>query len=127
MALSKPVKVLVAAATCWPILYFFIFMGFMIFQVFLGGMRPSHGASGPPRPFMIIFALHFLTILWIFGLLAFYLTYLFKTDRIGQDKKALWAVVLFMGNMIAMPIFFVVYVWPDPPRKTELPSAASSL
>jgi hypothetical protein len=25
----------------------------------------------------------------------------------------LWAVVLFLGNMIAMPVFFYLYIWPD--------------
>lgn len=101
-------------------------MAFVFSHVFLGGMGSSHGASGPPMPFKILFALHLLTMLWVIGLMAFYMIYLFRTDRIAQDRKALWAIVLFMGNMIAMPIFFMVYVWPDPPKKPELPSPAAA-
>jgi hypothetical protein len=49
----------------------------------------------------------------MFGLIAFYILFLFKTDRVPQDKKALWAAVLLLGNMLAMPVFFFLYVWPD--------------
>jgi hypothetical protein len=61
----------------------------------------------------------------MFGLLTFYMVYLFRTDRIGQDKKALWAVALFLGNLIAMPVFFVLYIWPDSPGKAEPPAPAA--
>lgn len=64
--------------------------------------------------FQILFTLHLLTILETMGLLAFYITYIFKTDRIPQDKKALWAVVVFLGNMLAMPVFWYLYIWSEP-------------
>jgi hypothetical protein len=44
-------------------------------------------------------------------LLVSYIVYLFKTEYVPTDKKALWAVVLFMANMFAMPVFWVLYVW----------------
>jgi hypothetical protein len=47
----------------------------------------------------------------IFALLISYIVYLFKTDHVPKDKKALWAVVLFMGHVLAMPIFWYIYVW----------------
>jgi len=37
-------------------------------------------------------------------LFVIYIVHLFKTDRVPNNKKALWAVVLFLGSMIAMPI-----------------------
>lgn len=63
---------------------------------------------------MLLFAGHFLTIVLMFGLLAIYEVHLFRTDRIPQDKKPPWAVELFLGNMVAMPISFDLDVWKEP-------------
>ena len=61
----------------------------------------------------IIFVLHGITIGWLWVLLAIYIYNVFHNDGVGKDKKALWAVVLFLGNMIAMPIYWYLYVRPD--------------
>jgi hypothetical protein len=47
----------------------------------------------------------------VIALLIFYIVYLFRTDRVASDKKALWAVVLLMGHVVAMPIFWFFYIW----------------
>ena len=47
----------------------------------------------------------------LFAVLMSYIVYLFRTKHVRQDKKALWAVVLFLGNFVAMPIFWYHYVW----------------
>ena len=113
MHLSKPAKVLIAAATAWPLVYMFLFMGF-IFSIVVRGLSGPHTRGEVPVAFKLVFLLHLLTILWMFALLAFYIIYLFKSDRVAQDKKALWAVVLFFGNMIAMPVFWYLYIWREP-------------
>ena len=115
--MGKGAKVLLGLGTAWPLLWMFIFMGAIFYQVFSGAFagRPSGPHAGPPPLFMLLFAGHFLTILLTFGLLVIYMIHLFRSDRVAQDKKALWAVVLFMGNMVAMPVYFYFYVWKDPP------------
>lgn len=123
MTLSRPVKLVVGALSTWPFVYMFLFFGYMATSFFsitrTGGQTGEH-SSGMPDMFVLIFAAHFGTILMMFGLLTFYIVYLFKTDRVSQDKKALWAAVLFLGNMIAMPVFFCIYIWPDKwPRKVK--------
>jgi hypothetical protein len=125
MVLSKPTKVLIGLATCWPFLYICVAFVFIILHVFVEGTRPPRAHAGPAPWFAIFFVLHLLTILGMFGLLTFYMVYLFRTDRVGQDKKAFWAVVLFLGNLIAMPIFFVLYIWPDLPKNAEPPAPAA--
>jgi hypothetical protein len=109
--LSQPFKVVIGALTLWPFLYILIFIGVAFVSVV--GARESGPSTGFPIGFALLFAAHFLTMLLMFGLVAFYVAFLFKTDRVPSDKKALWAVVLFLGNMIAMPVFFWFYVWPD--------------
>ena len=128
MQLNKPVKLLVGALSLWPFLYIFVFFGF-IATSFLWMTRADGGrerSSGPPLAFLLLFAAHLATMLLIFALIAFYIVYLFKTDRVEQDKKALWAAVLFLGNMVAMPVFFYLYIWPDQWPRTMKPTLPTS-
>ena len=111
MTRSKAITLAVFAA--WPILYMGLFM-FAIFGMMMSDFSGGRNSSGPPTIMMIIFPLHFLTMLEIFVLLVIYIVHVFKTDRISQDKKALWAVVLFLGNMIAMPVYWYLYIWKEP-------------
>ena len=110
MRLTKTPALLLAAFTVWPLLYMFVFMAFMFSTFFWMGSGPPQG-MGPPKMFMLIFGLHLLTILEVFALMVVYIIHLFKTDLVSGDKKALWAVVLFLGNMFAMPVYWWLYIW----------------
>jgi hypothetical protein len=46
-----------------------------------------------------------------FALLALYVVHAFKTDRLASDKKVLWVIVLFLGNLVAFPIYWYLYMW----------------
>jgi hypothetical protein len=123
VSLSRPVKLLIGFLTAWPFLYMLVFFVVVATSMLWMTRTPADGShsSGPPAAFLVLFAAHLLTMVLMVGLIAFYIVYLFKTDRVSQDKKALWAAVLFLGNMLAMPVFFVLYVWPDEwPRKTRV-------
>src|SRR5688500_5030766 len=107
-------------------LFFAFVMGTMVWTTLLPKGGTAH-SSGVPVAFLVVFAAHFATILLTFGLIAFYIVYLFRTDRVPQDKKALWAVVLFFGAFLAMPVFFYLYVWPDAwPRRVGAAQVAPS-
>ncbi len=40
-------------------------------------------------------------------------------DREAQvvegDKRAVWAVVLFLGNLVAMPVYWYTHIWRQNP------------
>jgi hypothetical protein len=108
--MSRGKAIALAVFTAWPFLYIVLFscaMAAMMMSDFAAPGRPS----GPPVIVWVIFPLHFLTMLEMLVLLGIYLSHLFRTDRVPQDKKALWAVVLFLGNMIAMPVYWYFYIW----------------
>lgn len=44
-------------------------------------------------------------------LIAVYIVHLFRTKAVPNDKKALWAVVIFLGHIVAMPIYWYHYIW----------------
>jgi hypothetical protein len=98
MKLSKGAKLGLLALTLWPVIYVVLFF-FMIALM--------------PRAFPAIFIVHGLTMLLVIGLLVFYVAHLFKAPQPEAYKKIMWLVLLLWGNLIAMPIYFFAYVWPD--------------
>jgi hypothetical protein len=106
MKLSKVHSRLLLIATLLPLLHLLFFM-ITFFAAVLGGLEGDGGRTW----FVLLFVAHGLCMLWIWALTAFYLVFLFKTDVVPKDQKALWAVVLFLGNVLAMPIFWYLYIW----------------
>lgn len=113
MKLNQPKKIVLGILTVWPIIYMFLFMVFMFGMAFLN-MFDGKGEREAPILFLVLIGLHFFTCLYTMVLIGFYVYYLFKTERVPKDKKALWAVVIFLGNVFAMPIFWFLYIWQQP-------------
>jgi len=113
--MSKIKKLALGAATLWPLIYLFLFFAFFAFaSVWITSGDAAARGDRMRSLFGVFFASHVLTMIWIFVLVAIYIWMLFKTDRVPQDKKALWAVVLFLGNTFAMPVFWFLYIWREP-------------
>src|SRR4030095_6010561 len=113
--MNKLLKILLGLATIWPFAYIVLFF-FFVFSSFFFVPGPGDPESGPPLFFLVLFPLHILTMFWIMALTVFYMVNVFRNERVDKDKKVLWAVVLFMGNMIAMPIYWYLYIWKEPER-----------
>ena len=126
--MNKTIKVLLGIVTLWPIVYMVIFFVFMVLQVF---SLSSGAIAGEPSPdlfldrFFLIMALHLFTMIWIFTLLIIYIVNVFTNDRVEKDKKALWAVAIFLGGMLAMPVYWYLYIWRKP-RDTNTSTTPST-
>ena len=118
--MKKSTNLLLGAATVWPFIYMFLFFGAAFFSVFFG-------RAEPPGLWAVIIPLHLLTMLGIFALLAIYMVNVFRNDRVTKDMKVLWAVVIFMGGMIAMPVYWYLYIWRDTPDPISWPSKRQAL
>ena len=115
--MKKSTKILLGLATLWPFLYMILFLVFILSSILF--LPPGDGKeSGPPFFFAVLIAVHLLTMLWIIGLTVFYIVNIFRNDRVEKDKKVLWAVVIFLGNMIAMPIYWYLYIWKEVPARS---------
>lgn len=122
MRLSRPVALLVAVLTLAP----WVFLIFL-FTYFARHFPTNPAATAPPdeffQDFNTIFRLQLIFMALWFALLAFYIVHVFRTGRVPADKKALWAVVLFLGNFLAMPVYWYLYMWPKAEEGSRLTSA----
>jgi hypothetical protein len=125
--MKKFTKILLAIATVWPFLYMVLFVLFAFFSVFFMPRSGSPEGGGIPDLFLIIFPLHLLTMLLIMGLMVFYIVNIFRNDRVEKDKKVLWAVVLFMAGMFAMPVYWYLYIWREEKESPAGSNAPKSL
>ena len=66
--------------------------------------------------FNLTFAILGATMLLSAALLAFYALFVHRGRRVPAAKRSLWTAILLVGNIIAMPVFWYLYVWP---RDTE--------
>src|SRR5258706_15126116 len=102
---SKPVKIALGVISVWPLIYIPLFMSFLFSNLFFTS------PNGIPSQFLSIFILQTLTVLSNIILLIFYIIDIFNNEHLKGEKKTLWTIVLFFGGMIAMPIYWYLYVW----------------
>jgi hypothetical protein len=107
--MKRASKVCLGMATLWPVAYVILFLATV-----------GYGALGGPTaleafPFELLLVLHLLTMLLGASLLVFYVSHLFRNDRVDKDKRSLWAIVLLLGSIVAMPIYWYAYVWTQDP------------
>ncbi len=102
-------KVLLGLITIYPFVYLLFFMSFIFSTIFSISGNFNEEIMGGVFP--IIFILHFLTIFVIIGLTIFYIIHAIKNESINKDMRLIWILVIFMGNMISMPIYWYIYIW----------------
>jgi hypothetical protein len=113
MNVGKPGVIALGVVTALPLAWMGVFfVGFfaLFFTTFSNAAAQSHSVE-PPFLFAFMFLGHLFIMLLVLALLVVYIVHLFRTDLIGSDKKALWAVVLFLGNVFAMPVYWFLYMW----------------
>ena len=110
--MQKPAKIALGVASLWPLIYMFLFVGFFLLAAMFGPGPAEPGSNVHPA-FVLFVGVHLLTMVLIMTLTIFYIVNIFRNERVEKDKKALWAVVIFFGNAIAMPIYWYLYIWKE--------------
>ena len=114
MRLTRGRKIALGIATAWTPTYMVLFLGFFILT-FLGaatGARGGAPAKGIPTSFLIMFPFHIFTMLVGIGLLVVYVLHALQNEKLDQNTRLLWAVLISVGSLVAMPIYFYMYVLP---------------
>jgi len=112
---SRGTRIAIAAATLWEWLYVAIFLTMMGGLWFLALTKRSVPAKGFGPVFGLIFPLHCLTMVLSFVLIAVYLRHAATNDRLTQEQRIAWILVLFFANMLAFPVYWWLYLKPARP------------
>jgi hypothetical protein len=98
---SRPVAALIGIASVLPLVYLVYFVWHVTSLEPPGLMR-----------FETLLSLHLLTVsLIVVVLTVVYLVMVYRSALVPQDRRTFWAVVLFMGNVFALPVFWYVFLW----------------
>jgi len=126
--MTRGKDLVLGAFTVWP----YVYILFFLFSTIASAAYASTLLIGPDA-FMrlnefvrgyktIVVGLCILTMLEVLALVVFYLVFLFRTDRVAQGKRALWAVGLLVGSFVAMLLFWTIHIW----SRLEAPSQEDS-
>jgi hypothetical protein len=110
MRIGKPLAIVIGLFTIWPMLYLLLFMAFFVFMA-LTIFQHAHHQQPDPGFFPYIVIPHVGTMLLMFALMAFYIVHVFKNPALKDDRRVLWAVVLFMGLPFSAPVYWWLFIW----------------
>ena len=94
MRIGKPLALIIGLVSLWPAIYMLLFLGFFVWTAFTILNRQPQD----PGLFPYIVIPHIGTMLVMFALMSFYIVHLFKNAALKDDRRVLWAVVLFLGR-----------------------------
>jgi hypothetical protein len=110
MRISKPLAIIIGLFTIWPLIYLGLFLVFFVVMAFtMFHHAPQHQSAPGFLPYIVI--PHVGTMLLMLGLMTFYIVHVFKNPALKDDRRVLWAVVLFMGGIVAAPIYWWLFIW----------------
>jgi hypothetical protein len=107
---------LLGLATLWPVIYIAFFFAVVATASIAGGGDPDNDLIIPEA---VLFSLHIATMILIIVLLVVYIRAAYRNPELPDDRRTFWAVVLFMGNAIAMPIYWWLYMRPKGDAETN--------
>jgi hypothetical protein len=129
MKISKAVKILVGVLTLLVVLIPFVIMpAVMMFMVFGSGFTFLDPQSVPSPydveallPVMMVF--YPLMMCYSFGqmgLQVFYVIHEIKNMAMTDTFRILFVIGTFFLPYIAMPIYFIAYLWKDRPQEAQI-------
>lgn len=123
--LSNSLKIVIGGATAWltlyPFLFFLVWLSFPLSMML--GERFEWMGWFPAAGFMAIFPLHCLTIALMMGLGVFYLVHIIKNNAANDVVRVILGVGCFYMPFIAMPVYYYLFIWSDPPPVSVLKQA----
>ena len=102
--MSRPLSILLGLVSVLPLAYVVYFIDYV------ASLKP--GVQPRPMPFANLFSLHLAMMGLSILLTVIYLVTAYRSPRVPNVRRTFWAVVLFMGNVFAFPVFWYLFVWP---------------
>lgn len=127
---GRPVKILLGAGSLVPLILYVIFLVFFftrlstLFSTIAAAPNTARAQVELDRfvvSFQRLFALQWVLILALYGLTALFIVDLFRTERVPQDHRVLWLILLLVVGFLAMPVYWYLNVWRVPPAPPSSP------
>lgn len=117
-------KIVLAVVTLWPVVYLTWFLA-------LGAVAAPPAAMampGPVRPLVVelVPALNILTASLVGLMMVAYPLDALINRLLTPESRILWAILLVVGNVIAVPVYFVEHVWPERAEGRPRPARSRS-
>jgi intracellular septation protein A len=93
----------------WPLIYIPLFIALVIESTVRNGGDPDNDLL---IPFELLMALHIGTMLLLVAGAVAYVAHAWRSPRVGKDERVLWVIVLILGGVIAMPIYWWLHIRP---------------
>ena len=110
--MNKRNKLFLGILTFLPIIYILFFLFPFIF-ISISSFNNKNFGPRIENYFPSLFILHILVMLILFSLFIVYLLNIFKNENLDQTQKLLWALLIFVGNVIAMVAYYFIYIFPE--------------
>ncbi len=105
-------ELLLGILSCWPIVYLFLSL-FLLFTLLDAVFDNEEDLSGFAKALgtVLIYLFYPTAILMLSLIFNFIFYYIFRGNRVPQDSKILWTVLLITINIFALPVFWYSYIW----------------
>lgn len=91
----------------WPPVYVLLFFALIAVATIRGGGEPDDQL---PVPFGVLIGFHVGTILLALAATAAYVVDAWRSPQVKRDERTLWVLVLLLGGMIAMPVYWWLHL-----------------
>ena len=111
-------KLVLGALTVWPVFFISLFVPlWIIFILFF--FTASSPSTWMHVGLVTAWGLAALTLLLGFALLAYYIVHIFRNERLDKKSALGWLLGMWMGNFMAMPVYWFLHIWKEPPLEDE--------
>ena len=111
---SRKRRLILGLLTAWPLAYVLIFLAappLRLWFVARGWKALSDGLT----PLMLGgLAMHVTTLVVAGALVLVYAMHLSGTKRVPEPQKLPWLLLLVLASVVSMPVYWALYVWPEP-------------
>lgn len=95
-----------------------------MFTVFFPSL-PFHEQTADGFPFQLFsriapfFIITLLSIVLQVSLIIYFCIHAFNNKAVKQEERVIWLVVFILAGSIAMPVYWILRIWPEPKSETN--------
>lgn len=107
--MRKKLRLAIGFLSFWPYIYILFLFGYVTINALYVDQK-KFGESVLSQGMQVgINALNLATSFEVLCIITLFLMHLYKKDDLSKEKKTMWALLLLLGNMFVLPIYWVYF------------------